>query len=298
MIAAWLIGLVRTRTAAVLGTMAGIAITVGLIVALGGFMQLSGARMTARASADVPIDWQVEIVPGASVETVEEGELRGSAPISRTATLGYAAVDGFEATTGGTVQVTGPGKVLGVGPSDIADFPGNIRPLLGRPEGVLIAQQTAANLHVSVGDAVTIHRPGLGDASVKIDAVVDLPNADSLFQAIGVPPGAAPQAPPDNVLVLPTDQWEVLFGTQATIRPDSVHKRIHVGLDRTALPSDPQAAFSTVTAEGRNFELRVAGSALLANNLATILGAAREDASYARLLFLFLGAPGATAVRS
>ena len=40
----------------------------------------------------------------------------------------------------------------------------------------------------------------LPDATVAIDGVVDLPNADSIFQAIGVPPGAAPQAPPDNVL--------------------------------------------------------------------------------------------------
>jgi putative ABC transport system permease protein len=31
--------------------------------------------------------------------------------------------------------------------------------------------------------------------------VVDLPNSDQLFQAVGVPPGAAPQAPPDNVLL-------------------------------------------------------------------------------------------------
>ena len=41
-----------------------------------------------------------------------------------------------------------------------------------------------------------------------------------------------------------------------------------------------------------NVEARMAGSAALANNLAARLDAVRDDALYARLLFLFLGAPG------
>ena len=69
--------------------------------------------------------------------------------------------------------------------------------------------------------------------------------------------------------------------------------QIHARLDRGRLASDPEAAFLTVTGQGHNFEARVAGGALLANNLATILETTREDALYARVLFLFLGAPGA-----
>ena len=41
-----------------------------------------------------------------------------------------------------------------------------------------------------------------------------------------------------------------------------------------------------------NFEARTAGSAALANNLAARLDGARDDALYANVLFLFLGAPG------
>ena len=135
----------------------------------------------------------------------------------RTATIGYAASDGFEASADGTVQVTGPGKILGIEAGYAADFPGNIRPLLGNLEGVLVAQQTAANLHVTLGDTVTIHRPGLPDVSVTIDGVVDLPNADSMFQAVGAPSGAQPQAPPDNVLILPLEQWHALFDPQGSV---------------------------------------------------------------------------------
>jgi putative ABC transport system permease protein len=292
MIAAWLAGLMRARTGTVIGTVAGVAITVGLIVALGAFMRSSAAEMTAHATSDVPIDWQAELVPSPSIDTIAD-EMRSAARIARTAIVGYAATDGFEATSGGTVQVTGPGKVLGLDPSYLGAFPGNIRPLLGQLEGTLIAQQTAANLHVAPGDTVTIHRPGLPDARVTIDGVVDLPNADSMFQAIGVPPGAAPQAPPDNVLILPMERWHELFDPQANMRPDSVRLQIHARLDRANLASDPQTAFLAVTSQGHNFEARIAGSALLANNLATILGTTREDALYARVLFLFLGAPGA-----
>jgi putative ABC transport system permease protein len=294
MIVAWLSGLARTRTGTVLGTVAGIAITVGFLVAIGAFMRSSAAEMTARATGDVPIDWQVELLPGASADTVA-GEMRSAARIARLGTLGYAATDGFEASTGGTVQVTGPGAVLGIERSYATDFPGNIRLLLGKPDGTLIAQQTAANLHVAPGDSVIIHRPGSPDATVAIDGVIDLPNADSLFQAIGVPAGAAPQAPPDNVLLLPIEMWHALFDPQAGARPDTVRTQIHARLDRANLASDPQAAFLAVTGEGRNFEVRVAGSALLANNLAKILDTTREDALYARVLFFFLGAPGVVA---
>src|SRR5438552_1654319 len=134
MIGAWLSGLLRVRTAMLLGTVCGIAITVGLIISLGAFLQSSAAEMTAYATSGVPIDWQVELVPGASVESIVE-EMRGAARIARTATVGYAVSDGFEASADGTVQVTGPGKILGIEAGYTADFPGNIRPLLGSLEG-------------------------------------------------------------------------------------------------------------------------------------------------------------------
>jgi putative ABC transport system permease protein len=78
-----------------------------------------------------------------------------------------------------------------------------------------VAQQTAANLHVKEGDTVTIMRIGLLPVQVTVDGVVELPYADFLFQAIGVPSGAAPQAPPDNVLLLPQASWHRIFDPQA-----------------------------------------------------------------------------------
>jgi putative ABC transport system permease protein len=60
-----------------------------------------------------------------------------------------------------------------------------------------------------------------------------------------------------------------------------------------ALPPDPRDAYVYVQRLANNFEARVAGSAIVADNLAARLDAVREDALYARVLFLFLGLPGA-----
>lgn len=292
MIGLWISGLLRARSGRLAGTVAGVACMVALIAALGVFLQASSASMTARAIATVPVDWQVQLAPGASLAVVRDAAAK-AAPLSKVEVVDYAAVDSFEAATGATVQTTGAGQVLGIEPSYSSAFPGEIRPLLGSTEGVLVAQQTAANLHVGLGDMVLVHRPGLPPASVKVSGVIDLPNADSLFQAIGVPKGLALQAPPDNVMLLPASLWRELFAPQKDVRPDSVRQQLHILLDRSRLPSDPGAAYVAATTAGHNLEARVAGNAVLANNLAARLDAARGDALYAKVLFLFLGAPGA-----
>src|SRR6202521_5658776 len=292
MIGLWLSGLIRVRAGRLVGAIAGVACMVALIASLGVFLQTSSASMTARAIASVPVDWQVQLAPGASLDAVKDATAKAT-PHAKLQVVDYASIDGFESSTGGTVQTTGAGQVLGLDPSYATVFPGQIRILLGQTDGALVAQQTAANLHAGVGDTVLIHRPGLPNAEVKVSGVVDLPNADSLFQAVGVPKGLAPQAPPDNVLLMPAPVWGELFAPQKAVRPDSVRQQLHIGIDRSQLPGDPGAAYVAATAAGHNLEARVAGNAVLANNLAARLDAARGDALYAKVLFLFLGAPGA-----
>ena len=123
------------------------------------------------------------------------------------------------ASTGGAVQRTGPGKVLGLPPGYARAFPGELRTLAGRGDGVLLFQQTAANLGARPGDVVSIGRAGAPPAQVKVDGVVDLPNEDSLFQQVGAPPGAQPNAPPDNVILLP----DAVFRRVETRRSERPH---------------------------------------------------------------------------
>jgi len=289
-ITTWLSGLIRRRYGRMLPAVLGVSLTIALLSILGIFINASAATMTQRAIGDVPIDWQIQIVGGATADSVEQ-QLNQSVTVREIDQVGYADVSGFTAKSGGntlgsTTQTTGEGKVLGATPTYWKDFPGLLRPMLGAAEGILIAQQTAANLHVSVGDTITINRIGLPLLTARIDGIVDLPQADALFQAIGVPPGAAPQAPPDNVLVVPMDIWHKWFDQQAIVRPGTVSTQLHVRLGHD-FPDDPRDAYVYVEQLAHNFEARVVGSAIVGDNLAARLDAVREDALYARVLFLF-----------
>ncbi len=287
----WLRGLLSRRAGRLVAAMTGVALVVALLGSVGHFIGAGAASMTARAVAGVPVDWQVQVAGPAGVGAVRDA-IAADTPYKAMAEVGYADVSGFQAATGGTVQTTGPGKVLGVPRGYGTTFPGEVRALLGTAEGALLAQQTAANLHAEVGDTITVARVGLPPVTVRVDGIVDLPYADSLFQAVGLPPSAAPQAPPDNVLLLPAAQWHDLFDAQATARPDTVKTQLHVRL-AGAFPGDPAAAHALVTRSANNLEARVAGEAIVADNLGARLLGTLGDALYARVLFLFLGLPGA-----
>jgi putative ABC transport system permease protein len=291
MIGLWLKGLVEAHSGRLIAAVAGLALTVALIGALGGFIIASSESMARRAVAGVPVDWQVLVASGKTPATVIDA-IDKTTPYNALQAVGYADAVGFSAVTGSTSQTTGPGKVLGLEADYHESFPGQIQLNLGSWDGVLIAAQTAANLHVAPGDTVTIQRIAIDPIEVKISGVVALPNADSMFQAIGIPKGVAPQAPPDNVLLMPAAQWRTVFEPQMSLRPDTVRTELHVRLDRDRLPSDPSAAFVQAQRTTNNFEARVAGSAVVANNLAARLDGVRADALYAQVLFLFLGVPG------
>ena len=287
----WLWGLLKRRPVRLAGAVAGVAVAVALLGSLGAFFAASKAHMTKQAATGVIVDWQVQIAPGAGLASAAR-VIAATPGVIRSLPVGDAPTTGLTASAGGTVQTTGPGQVLGLPPGYAAAFPGEIRFLLGARSGVLLAQQTAANLHATVGTIVSVGRRGLPPLRVRVAGIVDLPAADSLFQAVGVPPGAAPQAPPDNVVLLPAAQWQGAFAPARGAQPATVHTQYHVKLS-PALPPDPAAAFADVMARAKNLEARLAGTGLIGDNLSAQLDAARSDALYAQLLFLFLGLPGA-----
>jgi putative ABC transport system permease protein len=288
----WLRGLLTRFPARLAGAAAGVALTVALCGALGAQIAASGASMTRQAIANVDVDWQVQLNPGTG-----EGAVR--AAIARATRyeviepVWYADLSGFESVSKDGVQTTGPGKAVGLAPGYFAHFPAEVRPNIGAHDGVLLFSQTAANLHATVGSTVTLRRAGLPPAQVRVDGIVAMPNIDSFFQAVGLPAGAAPQAPPDNVVLLPAAQWHALFDRQRTLRPDSVREQLHVRIAHADLPRDPLAAYAAVSGKAKNVEARIAGSGVIGDNLSARLLGAQADALYARVLLLFLGIPGA-----
>src|SRR5262249_4068053 len=152
------------------------------------------------AADAVPVDWQVQLAPGSDVAAAAQA-VGVASRFTALEVVGYADHARLSAHPPRGVQHTRPRQVLRLGPGYRAALPAEVRPLIGAQDGVLVAQQAAANLAISVGDTLTVQRVGLPPVDVRVDGIVDLPNADSLFQAVGVAPGAAPQAPPDEVLL-------------------------------------------------------------------------------------------------
>lgn len=291
MIALWLRGVLAARSGRLLASVMALALAVALLAALGTFISSSVRTMTQRAVKGVPVHWQILLAPGADRQRVTNAMRQAGHPKALQA-IGYADTLGLAASAGGTTQTTGAATVIGVDTDYAAVFANQFDTVLGASQGVLIATQTAANLHVTVGDTVSVLRQRLPPADLRVDGVVSLRNADSMFQAIGVPRGTAPQAPPGNLLVLPATTWHTLFDAQAAVRPDTVRTELHALLDLSALPQEPSTAYAQVLAQSHNLEARVAGSAAVANNLAARLDGVRADAMFARVMFLFLGAPG------
>ncbi len=245
--------------------------------------------MTKEATAGVPVDWQVQLSQDAdliqSIQTIKQTK-----GVVEAQPVGYADVVYLRTSAGGTVQTTGQGKALGIPDGYASSFLGEVRFLVGSTQGILLAQQTAANLQATVGDTMTVGLPGGTQTELLVQGIVDLPAADSLFQSIGGVPGANPTAPPDNVVLMPLSTWHQMFDELAKSNPNSVHMQVHVKL-ASDLPADPTAAFSEVIHRAHSLEAELGGAGIVGNNLGAQLDGARSDATYAQILFLFLGLP-------
>ena len=160
----WLYGLLRRRATRLIAVAAGVAVAVALLGSLGAFLAASKATMTRRAAADVAVDWQVQQSAGADPNAVLAA-VRFAPGVRTALPVDFGQTSGFS-TTGTTTQTTGPGVVLGLPDGYAGAFPKELRSLAGSTTGVLIAQQTAANLHAGPGDTVSVGRAGLGAALV------------------------------------------------------------------------------------------------------------------------------------
>ena len=130
MIRLWLKSVFVGHSARLVGSAVGLALPVALLASLGTFVVASSEGMARRAVASLPVDWQVLLVPGADPAPVIEA-IGKAARYERLQSAGYANTEGFSATTGGTTQTTGPGKVLGLEADYRRVFPGQTELILG-----------------------------------------------------------------------------------------------------------------------------------------------------------------------
>lgn len=288
----WVRGLVARRKARLLATATGVAVAVALIASIGAFLSGTTASMTARAIAQVPLDWQVRVEHDAAPNKVLR-VVRAFPGVATALTVGYGRASGYSATKAGTSRSAGPGIVLGIPARYRTTFPAEITQLIGQQHGALVAQQLAANLGVRPGDTIVFRRLGQPGARVRVDGIIDLPTASSLFQAIPATHAATQPPPPDNVIVLPLARWHALFDASAEVHPNRAYTQIHANLIRVNLAADPVRATNQIAGMARNLETKLQGGGVVGNNLGDALAAARGDSLYARIAFLFLALPGA-----
>ncbi|MGI8457148.1 MAG: FtsX-like permease family protein [Propionibacteriaceae bacterium] len=281
----WLSGLLRRRTLELAIAAVSVALTVAFVASIGAFVTQSRAALTVRAAASVPVDWQIQVNPQGN--TAEIAAAASQVPDVRTLQqVSFAKVDSLVSGGGAQGQrKTGAAYVVGIPAGYAAAFPAEIRPLLGSTSGPLLFQQTAANLAAVPGSTIQVHT-GSGSHRVTVAGIVDLPYADSLFQVVGLAPGAGASPPPDNVLLVPSTTFAALVGRTPVVT------QLHVGFVHSTLPTDPQTAAVAVAGRADHLQVALAGGALVGDNLGTALVAAGEDATYANLLFLLLGLPG------
>jgi putative ABC transport system permease protein len=281
----WSAGLLRRSPLVLVGTAMSLAIAVAFVAALGSFIVSTRADLTVRAAIRVPVDWQVQLTAGADLAAVDAA-VRALPDVRARATVASAPVPALTATGPAGTRTTGQARVLALPAGYATDFPGEVRPLVGARSGVLLAQQTAANLAVAPGDSFSVTRPDGTSTSLRVDGVVELPAADALFQVVGAPANAGATAPPDNVVLVPPAQFAETVGAAPVVQ------QIHLSFDHTRLPADPGAAATVISRRDNALQVAVAGGALVGDNLQAALAGAREDALYSLLLVLLLGVPG------
>ena len=118
------------RRLRLLSTAVGVAACVALLASISAFLSSTLATMTTRATARVPVDWQVEVQPGSDAHGLLTA-VRRFPGVRAALPVEYARATGFTSTTGGSTQRTGPGRVLGLPDGYAAAFPGTIRTLAG-----------------------------------------------------------------------------------------------------------------------------------------------------------------------
>ena len=281
----WSLGLLRRSPLLLIGTALSVAVAIAFVGALASFVASTRADLTVRAAAQVPVDWQVQLTTGADPAAVEAA-VRALPDVRAQATVDSAPVPGLSSTTAAGTRTTGAARVLALPADYPVQFPGEVRALVGADRGVLLAQQTAANLAVAPGDTFTVAHPDGTRTRLRVDGVVELPAADAMFQVVGAPANAGATAPPDNVVLVPPKQFTAVIGGAPAVR------QLHVSFDHSRLPADPSAAATVVSRRDNNLQVAVAGGALVGDNLQAALAGAREDALYSLLLVLLLGVPG------
>jgi len=310
-----------------LAAVVGVAIAAALVTSIVLFGIASGATITRRALAGLPVDAQVELAASTDPETalpIVEAD-----PAVRTAIpVDLAAFDSAAADKAGTATQTSAGVLVGIDPGYsaatglFAQSSGSVS-----PGSVAISRDLASNLGVVPGDDVTFTLPGGATAKLHVSGIVAIDGADLILGPVDPTHRAAGANPPTNVAVMARADLETRIlpmipsgataagadagstaapgasagagsagaaqaaGPVASPEP-AVRRELHVQLDHAQLPGDPVAAQQWLDTIRRRLERQAAGAFTVVDDASASLEPLAADLAWGQILFIFLALPG------
>lgn len=283
----------------------GVAVPVSLFAATAFFVDTSAQKMTQQAIAPVQIDMQALISSPRSAPGPIASQLAARPQVSRVEP--FASVDLPVQLPGAAAARTV--RVFAVDPSYLARHDWVRKETGSLTQGALITDSLVSPTTIP-GSTARIQVPGSSTVvAVPVGGTVDLRKADTWFAVLtGDNQGNVAYVPDAMVVDSATFTSTILpaLGATAATPPSSatavagsgaaalgvVSLQEHITLDRTAFAADPATALTRSTGLRRTLERTAPGQITVLDNLGDALGAAKNDATNAKVLFLFLGLPG------
>jgi putative ABC transport system permease protein len=295
------------------GTLAaalGVAIATALAVSVVLFGIASGATMTRRALAELPVDAQAVLASGADAAAVSP-VIAGDPAVSVAGPFDLIHFDAAALTRAGAATQTSVGVIVGIQPDYTATFG-----LFAIPQGsaqagqVAISRDLATNLGATPGDTVTFQLPGGGHVDLLVSGIADIARADLLLgptdaahrsagansptnvavtdlataRAIEgqIPPNAVPASPPGT-----RGTPGVVGGSDPAVR-----REIHLRYDHAQLPGDPAAAQRWLDLARLRIDRLGNGQLTVVDDATASLAPVAADLAWGQVLFVFLALPG------
>jgi putative ABC transport system permease protein len=297
-----------------LAALIGVAMASALVTSVLLFGSASGATVTQRALADVTVDAQVVLAPGAD-PAAAQAIVSADPAVKATSAFDLVHFDSAALDRSGTATQTSTGVIVGVDPGyDTATGLLGVSSGAPAPGGVLISRDLASNLGAVPGDTVAFALPGGASVSLTVSGVVSTAGADLVLGPIDAAHRAAGANPPTNVAVMSrTDLEEVVLpkipagasaidpSTPAGSAPASgpvfapdpaVRREIQLQLDHAQLPGDPVAAQKWLDTVRRRLDRQAAGTFQTIDDAGAALEPLAADLAWGQILFIFLALPG------
>jgi len=298
-----------------LAALVGVAIASALITSVLLFGTASGATVTRRALADLPVDAQVVLSSGAGADGAL-ATLKADPAVHAVSAFELAHFDSAATSRSGTATQTSVGVLVGVDPSYAATT-GLFMPSSGSiaPGEIAISRDLASNLGAVPGDSIAFALPGGGSVTLRVSGIVSIAGADLILGPIDAAHRAAGANPPVNVAVMSRADLEALVlskipanataadpatagsapsGTTTPVfaADPAVRREFHVRLDHAQLPGDPVAAQTWLDTVRRRVERQGAGTFVWVDDATASLEPLAADLAWGQILFIFLALPG------